>query len=730
MSIPNKEQYIKENRERLFKLWLVRSCFYGSFLFLMLSGLDYLATPENFRTFFFYRVFIALLLAAIAFVAKETDLWGIRFHQAIGAFGVAASAGTIELMILQFGGHNSPYAAGQILLGVCVLGFLPAWMSFHTVSALLIYGIYFVPIMLFDHAGRSATFVSANGFLIAALASSLVLRFLSERTLEGELTLQYDLVQSEQKYRDLFEHAIDPIFVVDQDLRYVDANRKAVEMSGYSKEELKRRTILDMVPPEQVPRSSAEIEKLRQRGAYEKFEGKMVRKDGSLLDIEVSSAAVIRDGKIVGSHDFVREITDRKRFHDELKRSNEELDQHVRERTAALTEMNRVMEREIAERRKAEQRIGEQLERQRALSAVESAIASSLDLSLTLNVFIEQVMSQLRTDAAAVLLYDPELQELTFAAERGFRSNRIKKVTVRSGQSLAGRVIALREKIIIPDFEREDSRYPMPEGYSFKNAFMVREEGFRSYVGVPLLVKGQVKGIIEIFHRHAQEPAGEWLEFLEALARQAAIAIDNATMFEQLQRSHGEIIHAYDMTIEGWSRALDIRDNETHGHSQRVAALTIMTAEILGINGKELINVRRGALLHDIGKLGVPDSILLKPGKLTDEEMAIMKRHPTIAYDILSPIPFLREALDIPYLHHEKWDGNGYPKGLLGEAIPVPSRIFAVIDVWDALRSDRPYRAAWSEERIVEYLKAERGRHFDPEIVDVFLAKILPVAAY
>jgi HD-GYP domain-containing protein (c-di-GMP phosphodiesterase class II) len=390
--------------------------------------------------------------------------------------------------------------------------------------------------------------------------------------------------------------------------------------------------------------------------------------------------------------------------------------------------MNRVMEREVTDRRKAEQKIGEQLERQRALTAVESAITSSLDLSLTLNVFIEQVMSQLRTDAAAVLLYDPELQELTFAAERGFRSNRIKKVTVRAGQSLAGRVISLRENIIVPDFDREDSRYPMPEGYSFKNAFMVRDEGFRSYIGVPLIVKGQVKGIIEIFQRRPFDPPGDWREFLEALSRQAAIAIDNASMFEQLQRAHGEIVHAYDMTIEGWSRALDIRDNETHGHSQRVAAMTIMTAEILGISGKELVNVRRGALLHDIGKLGVPDSILLKPGKLTDEEMSVMKRHPTIAYEILSPIPFLREALDIPYLHHEKWDGSGYPKGMLGEAIPVPSRIFAVIDVWDALRSDRPYRPAWSEERIVEYLKAEKGKHFDPAIVDVFLAKVLPGA--
>jgi HD-GYP domain-containing protein (c-di-GMP phosphodiesterase class II) len=138
------------------------------------------------------------------------------------------------------------------------------------------------------------------------------------------------------------------------------------------------------------------------------------------------------------------------------------------------------------------------------------------------------------------------------------------------------------------------------------------------------------------------------------------------------------------------------------------------------------VHIRRGVLLHDIGKLGVPDSILLKPGKLTDEEMALMKRHPDIAYDILSPIPFLRGALDIPYLHHEKWDDSGYPKGMRGMEIPVPSRIFAVIDVWDAHLSNRPYRSAWTEDRVIDYLRTERGRHFDPEIVGVFLDKVLP----
>jgi PAS domain S-box-containing protein len=306
-------------------LWVVRTTAYGAFLFLMLSGLDYLATPENFRTFFVYRVFIALLLVTVAFVVKETDLWGIRFHQVLATVAIAASAGTIELMILQFGGHDSPYAAGQILLGVCVLGFIPAWMSFHAVTALVIYGIYAVPILLFDGSDPSAMFVSANGFLIGALISSLVLQYISERGLDTELSLKHDLLQSEQKYRHLFENAVDPIFEVDADLRYVDVNKKATELTGFTKEELLRRTIQDMIPPDQMPRSAAAFEKLRQRGAYEKFEGKLRTKDGRWIDIEVNSSAIIQGGKMVGSQDFVREITDRKQSQEALKRSHEEL---------------------------------------------------------------------------------------------------------------------------------------------------------------------------------------------------------------------------------------------------------------------------------------------------------------------------------------------------------------------------------------------------------------------
>jgi putative nucleotidyltransferase with HDIG domain len=239
---------------------------------------------------------------------------------------------------------------------------------------------------------------------------------------------------------------------------------------------------------------------------------------------------------------------------------------------------------------------------------------------------------------------------------------------------------------------------------------------------VPLTAKGEVQGVLELFHRQPLEPEREWREFLEALAGQAAIAIDNGTLFARMQRSNLELSLAYDTTIEGWSRALDLRDHETEGHSQRVTEITLALAQRMGVREEDMLAVRHGALLHDIGKMGIPDAILLKPGPLSEEEWTTMRRHPTTAYELLSPIPYLRPALDIPYCHHEKWDGTGYPRGLRAEVMPLVARIFAVADVWDALRSDRPYRRSWTEDVVQDYVRAQAGLHFDPQVVMAFLA--------
>jgi len=253
---------------------------------------------------------------------------------------------------------------------------------------------------------------------------------------------------------------------------------------------------------------------------------------------------------------------------------------------------------------------------------------------------------------------------------------------------------------------------------------MLKEEGFIDYYCVPLIVKGEVKGALEIFHRSMLESDPEWLDFLETLAGQAAIAIEDSTLFENLQRSNQELFQAYDATIEGWSHALDLRDKETEGHTQRVTELTMELARKFGFSEEQLINIRWGALLHDIGKMGVPDSILLKPDKLTEAEWEIMRKHPTFAFEMLSPIVYLKSSLDIPYCHHEKWDGSGYPRGLKGDVIPLAARLFAVVDVWDAVTSNRPYRMAWSNEEAIEYVKEQSEKFFDPKVVNVFLNMI------
>jgi putative nucleotidyltransferase with HDIG domain len=228
-----------------------------------------------------------------------------------------------------------------------------------------------------------------------------------------------------------------------------------------------------------------------------------------------------------------------------------------------------------------------------------------------------------------------------------------------------------------------------------------------------------------IFYRQAFTPSSEWLEVVNTLATQTAIAIDNNELFDRLQRSSLNLTVAYNETIEGWAKALELRDQETEGHSKRVTDLTMKFAYELGLNDEAIGNIMRGALLHDIGKMGIPDAVLNKPGKLTEDEWALVRKHPQDAYDMLSPIKYLRPALEIPYCHHERWDGAGYPRGLKGEEIPLAARIFAVVDVWDALTSDRPYRKAWPRVKAKEYMLSQAGKHFDPNIVEVFFARVL-----
>jgi PAS domain S-box-containing protein len=362
------------------------------------------------------------------------------------------------------------------------------------------------------------------------------------------------------------------------------------------------------------------------------------------------------------------------------------------------------------------EQLEQRVNRLASLHAIDTAITTNFDLGITIDMVLKHVVEQLDIDATDVLALDTTSNTLKYLGGRGFRSDAICNTALGIGQGHAG-IVALERKILqAPNLIAQPDLIVRRE--------MVELEQFTSYFGAPLLVKGQVKGVLEVFTRNHFEPTHDWLEFFNTLATQTAIALDNMTLFTNLVRSNNELSLAYDSTLEGWSRALDLRDKETEGHSWRVMELSTRLARAMQLDEDQITAIRRGALLHDIGKMAVPDRILHKAGPLTQAEWRVMHLHPEYARQMLAPISYLNRSLEIPYYHHERWNGTGYPLGLAGEQIPIAARIFTIADVWDALCSDRPYRLAWPRQKALAYIRSKSSVYFDPQVVKAFIQVI------
>jgi HD-GYP domain-containing protein (c-di-GMP phosphodiesterase class II) len=348
-----------------------------------------------------------------------------------------------------------------------------------------------------------------------------------------------------------------------------------------------------------------------------------------------------------------------------------------------------------------------------AMRSVQQTITSSLDSSFTLNVFLDQVTTQLDMDAATVMVLGSKSSEMGVAATRGFFEATRSHSLLWADHSLASQACVERKTVFLAGARSDD--------LTILSHPLMRSEGFVVYYATPLIAHGQVKGVLEVFRRSPRKLDPEWTELFESLALQGAIAVENYESFENLQRTHSELALACDSTIEGWCRAVDLRAQEAEGHSLRVADLAIRLAEKMGIAPEQMTSIRRGSLLHDIGILGIPDRILWKPGVLTEEEWKLMREHPKLAENLLAPIEFLRPSMDIPRYHHERWDGQGYPYRLSGTDIPPAARLFSIVDVWDSMQSQRPFRKPWTRVETINYIREASGSQFDPSVVLAFL---------
>lgn len=341
-------------------------------------------------------------------------------------------------------------------------------------------------------------------------------------------------------------------------------------------------------------------------------------------------------------------------------------------------------------------------------------LQSNLDIKNTMPVALEILAGALKADAIIAYSHHPSKQQFETCLTYGLTSAVQEKLPHYLNSDMAGKSFINGS---LPTWV-EDLLETPPGSHPING---LGNMGFRGYLALPLIAHHDLKGALEIFWQTTCAEKTYQSGFLKRVSEQFAFAMEHDSMLKDLENNNQFLVSRYNVIIEGLSRTLELRDLETDGHSQRVSQLTMQLAEHMRIPQDQWDDIRRGALLHDIGKIGIPDAILLKPGSLTEQERRMMQLHVVYAYNILSPTTTSRITLDIIHYHHEHWNGKGYPDGLKGLQIPLAARLFSVIDVFDALTSDRPYRPAWSRSHALSYLKDQAGIQFDPLVIKSFL---------
>ena len=591
------------------------------------------------------------------------------------------------------------------------------------------------------------------------------------------------LTSSTKRNELLIQASTDCIFLESLSGKILDCNTIAEELYGYSREEMQSMNVTDLVEREFISDKPDYLSwQIEQGGRFSNIPN--VKKDGTVFPVEVSTKITDIEGTKFAVA-YVRDITERKKTENAILESEAKFKALAETAAAGIfihrdaqflyvnpmwCEITGYQEEELlktslwqilnhGEGEQVRQKYADLLREESGMIRFETAFYDKAGEKKWLDItagFIDYQGEKATIGTAIDITHRKHREhdlEVVAQISDALRADMTREsiratllVEMMSLLSIDGAIIStMEEREALPNLVRStgcwisiDNRklkaneglsgFIIASGKPYTNLCASKDPYFAfpelitnlvTLAGVPLITKGETIGSIIIGSTRVMSE--NELRLLKTIGDLAASAIHRSDLYEQTSVQAYELKQAYDATLEGWAHALELRDKETQGHSLRIANMTLDLAKRMGYDGQSLENVRRGALLHDIGKMGVPDTILLKPGRLTEDEWAIMQKHPTYAFEMLSELPYFKEALDIPYCHHEWWDGSGYPRGLKGEEIPIAARIFAIVDAWDALVSDRPYRKAWLKQNALKHIVDQSGTHFDENVVRCFV---------